>query len=135
MFIVVKQDVGNSPLQIKFKFCFLTNQEPFNGQVYDRISVNRSLPLVLCLSDCFGHGFSTRTGGVSYIPTLSSLNLFSSSRRRDPGAVVMENRRRLALHAGFHPKPLRLVKVLDFYLTVVILHNTKDHRLDSYDCF
>ncbi|GAA6226800.1 laccase domain-containing protein 1 [Lates japonicus] len=63
------------------------------------------------IPDCFGHGFSTRTGGVSYIPTLSSLNLFSSSRRRDPGAVVMENRRRLALHAGFHPKPLCLVKV------------------------
>ncbi|TNN69596.1 Laccase domain-containing protein 1 [Liparis tanakae] len=59
----------------------------------------------------FGHGFSTRTGGVSYIQTLSSLNLFSSRRRRDPGAVVQENCRRLALHAGFHPQPLHLVKV------------------------
>lgn len=48
---------------------------------------------------------------MSYIPTLSSLNLFCSSRRRDPGAVVRENRRRLALRAGFHPRPLRLVKV------------------------
>ncbi|XP_051258880.1 purine nucleoside phosphorylase LACC1 [Dicentrarchus labrax] len=63
------------------------------------------------IPDCFSHGFSTRTGGVSYIPTLSSLNLFSSSRRRDPRAVVQENRRRLALHAGFHPRPLRMVKV------------------------
>ncbi|AWP13677.1 putative laccase domain-containing protein 1 [Scophthalmus maximus] len=63
------------------------------------------------IPDIFGHGFSTRSGGVSYIPTLSSLNLFSSSRRRDPIAVVMENRRRLAVHAGFHPEPLRLVKV------------------------
>ncbi|KAM6934582.1 purine nucleoside phosphorylase LACC1 [Xenentodon cancila] len=63
------------------------------------------------IPDCFGHGFSTRAGGVSYIPTLSSLNLFISARRRDPPAVVMENRRRLALHAGFHPLPLRLVKV------------------------
>ncbi|XP_047226775.1 purine nucleoside phosphorylase LACC1 [Girardinichthys multiradiatus] len=63
------------------------------------------------IPDCFGHGFSTRSGGVSYIPTLSSLNLFSSSKRRDPGAVVAENRRRLALHSGFHPLPLRLVKV------------------------
>ncbi|XP_030614360.1 laccase domain-containing protein 1 [Archocentrus centrarchus] len=63
------------------------------------------------IPDCFGHGFSTRTGGVSYIPTLSSLNLFSSSRRKDPVAVVMENRHRLALHAGFHPRPLHLVKV------------------------
>uniref|UniRef100_A0A3Q4HPZ7 Purine nucleoside phosphorylase LACC1 n=1 Tax=Neolamprologus brichardi TaxID=32507 RepID=A0A3Q4HPZ7_NEOBR len=63
------------------------------------------------IPDCFGHGFSTRTGGVSYISTLSSLNLFSSCRRRDPVAVVMENRRRLALHAGFHPQPMHLVKV------------------------
>uniref|UniRef100_A0A3P9J398 Purine nucleoside phosphorylase LACC1 n=1 Tax=Oryzias latipes TaxID=8090 RepID=A0A3P9J398_ORYLA len=60
---------------------------------------------------CFGHGFSTRTGGVSYIPTLSSMNLFCSSRRRDPVAVVTENRRRLAVHASFHPLPLRMVKV------------------------
>ncbi|XP_017291650.1 purine nucleoside phosphorylase LACC1 [Kryptolebias marmoratus] len=63
------------------------------------------------IPECFGHGFSTRTGGVSYIPTLSSLNLFSSSKRRDPRAVVMENKRRLALHAGFHPLPLCFVKV------------------------
>ncbi|XP_078118884.1 purine nucleoside phosphorylase LACC1 isoform X2 [Sander vitreus] len=63
------------------------------------------------IPDCFGHGFTTRRGGVSSIPTLSSLNLFSSSRRRDPVAVVTENRRRLAVHAGFHPQPLRLVKV------------------------
>ncbi|XP_042350151.1 purine nucleoside phosphorylase LACC1 [Plectropomus leopardus] len=63
------------------------------------------------IPDSFGHGFSTRRGGVSSVPTLSALNLFSSSRRRDPGAVVQENRRRLALHAGFHPRPLRLVKV------------------------
>uniref|UniRef100_UPI0037E88FBB purine nucleoside phosphorylase LACC1 n=1 Tax=Semicossyphus pulcher TaxID=241346 RepID=UPI0037E88FBB len=63
------------------------------------------------IPDCFGHGFSTRTGGVTSIPTLSSLNLFSSSRRRDPGAVVRENRRRLALHAGFPPQLFRLVKV------------------------
>ncbi|XP_054642719.1 purine nucleoside phosphorylase LACC1 isoform X2 [Dunckerocampus dactyliophorus] len=63
------------------------------------------------IPDCFGHGFSTRSGGVSYIPSLSSLNLFSSSRRRDPPAVVQENRRRLALHAGFHPRPLHLAKV------------------------
>ncbi|XP_053296353.1 purine nucleoside phosphorylase LACC1 [Pleuronectes platessa] len=63
------------------------------------------------IPDVFGHGFSTRRGGVSDLPTLSSLNLFSSSRRRDPVAVVMENRRRLGLHAGFHPLPLRLVQV------------------------
>uniref|UniRef100_A0A1A8ENT3 Purine nucleoside phosphorylase LACC1 n=2 Tax=Nothobranchius korthausae TaxID=1143690 RepID=A0A1A8ENT3_9TELE len=63
------------------------------------------------IPDCFGHGFNTRSGGVSCIPTLSSLNLFSSCKRRDPVAVVMENKRRLALHAGFHPLPLQSVKV------------------------
>ncbi|KAM3608214.1 uncharacterized protein V6R79_021180 [Siganus canaliculatus] len=63
------------------------------------------------IPDCFGHGFTSRTGGISSIPTLSSLNLFSSSRRRDPAAVVQENRRRLALHAGFRPEQLRMVKV------------------------
>lgn len=42
------------------------------------------------------------------------MNLFCSSRRRDPVAVVTENRRRLAVHAGFHPLPLRMVKVLTY---------------------
>ncbi|XP_056145539.1 purine nucleoside phosphorylase LACC1 isoform X2 [Lampris incognitus] len=63
------------------------------------------------IPDCFGHGFSTRTGGVSCIPTLSSLNLFSSCKRRDPAAAVAENTRRLALKAGFYPQPLYLVRV------------------------
>ncbi|KAM3862248.1 purine nucleoside phosphorylase LACC1 [Diretmus argenteus] len=63
------------------------------------------------IPDSFGHGFSTRTGGVTVIPTLSSLNLFSSCKRRDPRAVVAENIRRLAVHAGFDPQLLRLVKV------------------------
>lgn len=75
------------------------------------MTLRRPLTLHLCAADCFGHGFSTRAGGVSYIPTLSALNLFSSVKRRDSEAVVQENRRRLALHAGFHPRPLRLVKV------------------------
>lgn len=71
----------------------------------------RGLHLCLPAAGGFGHGFSTRGGGVSSIPTLSALNLFCSQKRRDPPAVVRENQRRLALHAGFHPRPLRLVKV------------------------
>ncbi|XP_028249965.1 laccase domain-containing protein 1 [Parambassis ranga] len=82
---------------------FLQQLSPLRGEV--RVLKSTLVP------DCFGHGFSTRSGGVSYIPTLSSLNLFSSSKRRDPVAMVMENRRRLALHAGFHPRLMRLVKV------------------------
>uniref|UniRef100_A0A8C6V6E1 Laccase (multicopper oxidoreductase) domain containing 1 n=1 Tax=Neogobius melanostomus TaxID=47308 RepID=A0A8C6V6E1_9GOBI len=71
------------------------------------ISVNRST----LIPDCFGHGFSSRTGGVSYLPSLSSLNLFCSAKRRDPRAVVEENRRRLALTAGFYPKTMHFPKV------------------------
>uniref|UniRef100_A0A8C8RMU8 Purine nucleoside phosphorylase LACC1 n=1 Tax=Pelusios castaneus TaxID=367368 RepID=A0A8C8RMU8_9SAUR len=59
----------------------------------------------------FLHGFTTRTGGISYIPTLSSFNLFSSSKRRDPKAVVKENLRRLANAAGFDPETFHSVKV------------------------
>ncbi|XP_069576200.1 purine nucleoside phosphorylase LACC1 [Brachyistius frenatus] len=98
-----------------------THTESPGGRVHQDVSaVMQELPALkgditvlssTLIPDSFGHGFSSRAGGVSYIPTLSSLNLFSSSRRRDPGAVVMENRRRLALHAGFHPQPLHLVKV------------------------
>ncbi|XP_066542824.1 purine nucleoside phosphorylase LACC1 [Hoplias malabaricus] len=63
------------------------------------------------VSDCFSHGFTTRNGGISCITTLSSLNLFSSSRRRDSRAVVAENLRRLGLQAGFEPHQFNLVKV------------------------
>ncbi|XP_042316418.1 purine nucleoside phosphorylase LACC1 isoform X2 [Sceloporus undulatus] len=61
--------------------------------------------------DIFLHGFTTRTGGISYISTLSSLNLFSSSKRRDPPAVVKENLRRLAIAAGFSQDTYHSVKV------------------------
>uniref|UniRef100_W5LFA6 Purine nucleoside phosphorylase LACC1 n=1 Tax=Astyanax mexicanus TaxID=7994 RepID=W5LFA6_ASTMX len=63
------------------------------------------------ISDCFSHGFTKRTGGISSISTLSSLNLFSSSRRRDSTAVVAENLRRLGLQAGFEPHQFHLAKV------------------------
>nr|XP_042141142.1 purine nucleoside phosphorylase LACC1 isoform X2 [Peromyscus maniculatus bairdii] len=62
------------------------------------------------IPDTFIHGFTTRTGGISYIPTLSSLNLFSSSKRRDPKAVVQENLRRLAKAAGFNAEKFYRIK-------------------------
>ncbi|XP_056096561.1 purine nucleoside phosphorylase LACC1 [Rhinichthys klamathensis goyatoka] len=62
------------------------------------------------ISDCFGHGFTTRAGGISYISTLSSLNLFCNPRRKDPRAVVSENLRRLGLQAGFSPQQFNLIK-------------------------
>ncbi|XP_038658631.1 purine nucleoside phosphorylase LACC1-like [Scyliorhinus canicula] len=65
----------------------------------------------LLIPDLFLHGFTTRTGGISYLPGLNSLNLFSSRKRRDPKAVVMENIRRLSARAGFNPKTFYLAKV------------------------
>lgn len=67
--------------------------------------------MYLFTEDIFLHGFSTRCGGISSIPTLSSLNLFSSSKRRDPKAVVAENFRRLGKVAGFDPQTYVPVKV------------------------
>nr|XP_033805529.1 laccase domain-containing protein 1 isoform X2 [Geotrypetes seraphini] len=61
--------------------------------------------------ELFLHGFTTRSGGISYVPTLSSMNLFSSSRRRDPKVVVKENLRRLGEAAGFNPEAFHPVKV------------------------
>lgn len=62
------------------------------------------------ISDCFAHGFTTRTGGISYISTLSSLNLFCNPRRKDSRAVVTENLRRLGQQAGFQPHQFNLIK-------------------------
>uniref|UniRef100_G3TVB1 Laccase domain containing 1 n=1 Tax=Loxodonta africana TaxID=9785 RepID=G3TVB1_LOXAF len=62
------------------------------------------------IPDIFIHGFTTRAGGISYLPTLSSLNLFSSSKRRDPKPVVQENLRRLASAAGFNAEKFYRIK-------------------------
>ncbi|NXS95353.1 LACC1 protein, partial [Jacana jacana] len=79
--------------------------------------------------DIFLHGFTTRTGGISYIPTLSSCNLFSSSKRRDPQLVVKENLRRLANAAGFNPEAFHRVKT-DHANAVCVMGKTEP---DSYD--
>ncbi|XP_015707227.1 laccase domain-containing protein 1 [Coturnix japonica] len=79
--------------------------------------------------DIFLHGFTTRTGGISYIPTLSSCNLFSSSKRRDPQVVVKENLRRLATAAGFNPENFHRVKI-DHANAVCVMGKTEP---DSYD--
>ncbi|KAM7064746.1 purine nucleoside phosphorylase LACC1 isoform 1-T3 [Acridotheres tristis] len=79
--------------------------------------------------DIFLHGFTTRTGGISYISTLSSCNLFSSSKRRDPQVVVKENLRRLANAAGFNPEAFYRVKV-DHANAVCIMGKREP---DNYD--
>ncbi|XP_063997306.1 purine nucleoside phosphorylase LACC1 [Pogoniulus pusillus] len=95
-------------------------------------SLNGELTILrssLIPDDIFLHGFTTRTGGISYIPTLSSCNLFSSSQRRDPQVVVKENLRRLANAAGFNPETFHRVKV-DHANAVCIMGKTEP---DSYD--
>ncbi|NWW78281.1 LACC1 protein, partial [Climacteris rufus] len=80
--------------------------------------------------DIFLHGFTTRTGGISYIPTLSSCNLFSSSKRRDPQVVVKENLRRLANAAGFNPEAFHRVKI-DHANAVCIMGKTEPVSYDG----
>ncbi|NXX42022.1 LACC1 protein, partial [Tricholaema leucomelas] len=95
-------------------------------------SLNGELTILrssLIPDDIFLHGFTTRTGGISYIPTLSSCNLFSSSKRRDPQVVVKENLRRLAKAAGFNPETFHRVKI-DHANAVCIMGKTEP---DSYD--
>ncbi|XP_069061498.1 purine nucleoside phosphorylase LACC1-like [Pleurodeles waltl] len=77
----------------------------------------------------FIHGFSTRSGGISYLPNLTSLNLYSSSKRRDPKAVTSENLRRLAMAVGFNPEKFHLVKA-GHASDVWIMGKTEP---DSYD--
>lgn len=83
---------------------FLGKQPSLNGEL-------TILHSTLIPGEHFTHGFTTRKGGISYIPTLCSLNLFSSSRRRDPKAVVKENLHRVARIAGFNEETFFQVKV------------------------
>ncbi|KAK2507067.1 LOW QUALITY PROTEIN: hypothetical protein MC885_020418 [Smutsia gigantea] len=60
------------------------------------------------ISDVFIHGFTTRTGGISYI-TNSKLIQLRLSKRRDP-KVVEENLRRLGNAAGFNVEKFYRIK-------------------------
>ncbi|XP_036610327.1 purine nucleoside phosphorylase LACC1 isoform X1 [Trichosurus vulpecula] len=111
-------DLGESHVKESIELNTVTNQEL--EEIQNAIKTYlRSLPglngeLTILTSslipDTFIHGFTTRTGGISYLPTLSSLNLFSSTKRRDPKAVVQENLRRLAQAAGFDPEKFHRIK-------------------------
>ncbi|XP_074047812.1 purine nucleoside phosphorylase LACC1 isoform X2 [Macrotis lagotis] len=111
-------DLGENHIKDSTELNVVTNQEL--EEIQDDIKTFlRSLPglkgeLTILTSslipDSFIHGFTTRTGGISYIPTLSSFNLFSSTKRRDPKAVVQENLRRLAQAAGFDPEKFHRIK-------------------------
>ncbi|XP_078678856.1 purine nucleoside phosphorylase LACC1-like [Branchiostoma floridae x Branchiostoma belcheri] len=77
-------------------------QVPGKGKVSPMLSA--------VIPDVFYHGFSTRSGGLSQFPSLSSLNLNFNLNRRDPRVVVQENRYRLAAACGFDVERLHIAK-------------------------
>ncbi|CAI9550111.1 unnamed protein product [Staurois parvus] len=88
------------------------------------------LATVFVTEETFLHGFTTRSGGISIIPTLSGLNLFCSPKRKDSKAVVEENFRRLGKAAGFDPQTYISIKV-DHADIVKILGKTEPERYDG----
>lgn len=75
----------------------------------DEVKILRS---TLIPDDLFYHGFSTRTGGLSSIPGMKSLNVLYTTAKRDPLVLIEENRRRLASKAGFDVETLYIAKAV-----------------------
>ena len=69
-------------------------------------------PIIL-QHDKFYHGFTTRTGGVSTYPTMRSLTLTMSPRKKDTRVYVEENRKRLAKAVGFHYENFKVRLVIE----------------------
>ena len=66
-------------------------------------------------------GYHDRRGGVSQVSTMASMNMVYSIYKTDPMVVVKENRRRLALAAGFDPNAMYVTKVkykLDIFIRI-----------------
>lgn len=59
----------------------------------------------------FVHGYSTRRGGVTSLPTLCAMNTMYTDKKRDSRLVVEENLRRLSLVGGFDPQTFHIVRV------------------------
>ncbi|XP_046574205.1 purine nucleoside phosphorylase LACC1-like isoform X1 [Haliotis rubra] len=68
------------------------------------------LKTTLIPSDTFNHGYSTRCGGITSIPSLASLNLLYTPRKRDSRLTVAENLRRLARTARFDPDQFHVTR-------------------------
>lgn len=72
-----------------------------------RILQSRLIP-----GDLFYHGFSTRTGGLSCIPGMKSMNMVYTTAKRDPLVLIQENRRHLGSKAGFDVDKLFIAKAV-----------------------
>lgn len=109
---VAGMDVPNQSVDIKspdlgqveasFKEYLKTIGQP------DEIRVLRSSTIP---ESMFNAGFHERHGGVSQLSSLASLNMLYTIRKPDPILVIDENRRRLAVAAGFELKSLNVAKV------------------------
>ncbi|KAK7089025.1 uncharacterized protein [Littorina saxatilis] len=72
--------------------------------------VNRS-NILPELGSGFVHGYSTRRGGVTTVPTLCSMNMVYTDLKPDSRLVIDENRRRLASVGGFDYQNFHITRV------------------------
>ncbi|XP_062617908.1 purine nucleoside phosphorylase LACC1-like [Saccostrea cucullata] len=90
-----------------------------------RILQSKKIP-----NDVFYHGFTTRTGGISSIPGMKSLNMLYTTAKRDPPIIIQENRRRVGLKANFDTETLFVAKAVHGNTVHVI---GTDPPEDGYD--
>ena len=72
--------------------------------------------------DLFYHGFTTRNGGISYMPGMQSLNLTYSNLKRDSSLVILENRKRLAKSQNFDDQHFHMASAI---------HGKEIHGIDT----
>lgn len=83
-------DVGDESVLTQVQRCLQTLPSFLGLPEVDRSDI------LLDMGTGFAHGFSTRRGGVTAIPTMCAMNLVYTDKKRDSQLVVEENRRRLA---------------------------------------
>ena len=86
-------------------------------EVLSGIPSSDGLPIKILKSkaipcDIFYHGFTTRCGGVSTYPTMKSLPLAMSLKKKDTRVYIEENRKRLAKAEGFNYESFEVINVL-----------------------
>lgn len=97
---------------------------PSNGQI--KLFHSSLIP-----SDIFNHGFTSRNGGVSYMPGMKSLNLSYSNAKVDPLIIIKENRARLAKCAGFDEELFHLANAVHGNAVHIVGHDIKDGGYDG----
>ncbi|GFR88888.1 laccase domain-containing protein 1 [Elysia marginata] len=93
----------------------------------DQVNVLRSDAIP---TDQFNAGFHDRFGGVSQFPSVASMNMIYTTYKPDPVMVVEENRRRLALAAGFDLAQMHVVKA-EHAKTIWVVGQEQPARYDG----